>query len=258
MNGDLTILHGNNLPFMQYMQSGSVDLCVTDVPFNTGVRQERERIDGTEDHGYDDSFEDFIGFLRPRCEEIYRLLKPNGSLFLWADYHEIHYIKVMLDEIFGRKSFINEIIWAYDYGARSKTRWPAKHDNILWYAKNPKEYTFNYEAIDRIPFLSPDRQTKEDAALGKTPTDVWWQTIVPTQGHEKTGYATQKPIQLLNRIVRVHSNAGDVVFDPFAGSGTTGEAALMNNRRAILIDENAEAVEVMRKRFAKPIQRSLF
>ena len=141
------------------------------------------------------------------------------------DYREVHYCKVLLDEVFGRDSFINEIVWAYDYGARSKSRWPAKHDNILWYAKDPEDYTFNYEDVDRIPYMAPGLVSPEKAARGKTPTDVWWHTIVPTNGREKTGYPTQKPLGIVERIVRVHSNPGDVVLDFFAGSGTTGEAA---------------------------------
>ena len=181
-------------------------------------------------------------------EEAYRLLDERGSLFFHIDYREVHYCKVMLDEIFGRDSFINEIIWAYDYGGRPKTRWPAKHDNILWYAKDPDNYTFNYDAIDRIPYLAPGLVGPEKAARGKTPTDVWWRTIVA--GKEKTGYATQKPLAIVSRIVRVHSNAGDRVLDFFAGSGTLGEAAQREGRDFTLIDNNPEAVEVMRRRLA--------
>lgn len=247
------IVQSDNLKFLSDYDSWSVDLIVIDVPFNTGKRQERKRTDGTVDHGYDDYFEDYIGFMRQRIREAKRVLKDNGSLFFWADYREIHYAKVMLDQVFGRESFMNEIIWAYDYGGRSKSRWSAKHDNILWYAKNPKDYTFNYDAIDRIPYMAPNLQTPERAAIGKTPTDVWWHTIVPTNGKEKTGYATQKPLALLERIVKVHSNPGDIVMDFFAGSGTSGEAALKNGRSCVLCDINPEAIEVMNKRLSKYI-----
>ena len=157
---------------------------------------------------------------------------------------------MLLDEVFGRDSFINEIVWAYDYGARSKSRWPAKHDNILWYAKDPDDYTFNYEDVDRIPYMAPGLVGPDKAARGKTPTDVWWHTIVPTNGKEKTGYPTQKPLGIVERIVRVHSNPGDVVLDFFAGSGTTGEAAAKLGRGFILVDNNPEAIRVMEKRLA--------
>ena len=178
------------------------------------------------------------------------MLKSNGSFFLHVDYREVHYCKVLLDEIFGRESFINEIVWAYDYGGRSKSRWPAKHDNILWYAKDPEDYTFNYEDVDRIPYMAPDLVGADKAERGKTPTDVWRHTIVPTNGKEKTGYPTQKPLGIVERIVRVHSNPGDVVLDFFAGSGTTGEAAAKLGRGFILVDNNAEAIRVMEERLA--------
>jgi site-specific DNA-methyltransferase (adenine-specific) len=172
-------------------------------------------------------------------------------MFFHIDYREVHYCKIMLDDIFGRDCFQNEIIWAYDYGARAKQKWPAKHDNILWYTKNAQQYTYNLDACDRIPYMAPDLVGPEKAARGKTPTDVWWHTIVPTNGREKTGYATQKPLGILERIVRVHSNPGDLVLDFFAGSGTTGEAAAKHGRQFILIDSNTTAIEVMEKRLAK-------
>ena len=162
----------------------------------------------------------------------------------------MHYAKVMLDGIFGRDSFLNEIIWAYDYGARSRKRWSPKHDSILWYARDPANYTYRYEDIDRIPYLAPGLVSKEKAARGKTPTDVWWQTIVPTNGREKTGYPTQKPLAILERFVRVHSNPGDLLLDFCAGSGSWGEAAAKHGRRFLLVDNNPEAVAVMKKRLA--------
>jgi site-specific DNA-methyltransferase (adenine-specific) len=197
---------------------------------------------------YSDMFDDFLGFLRPRIEEAYRVLAPTGSFFFHIDYREVHYCKIMLDEIFGRECFQNEIIWAYDYGARTKKRWPAKHDNILWYSKDPEHYTFNIEECDRIAYMAPGLVGPEKAARGKTPTDVWWHTIVPTNGKERTGYATQKPLGILERIVKVHSNPGDTVLDFFAGSGTTGDAAARHGREFILVDSNPQAVELMRKR----------
>ncbi|MDR3734725.1 MAG: site-specific DNA-methyltransferase [Acidobacteriaceae bacterium] len=269
-----TIVQGDNLKVLQGLAAESVPLIYIDPPFNTGRRQTRtqmktvrddagdrtgfkgqryrtEKISGT---SYADSFDDFLGFIRPRLEEAYRVLAPAGSLFFHIDYREVHYCKVMLDEIFGRECFQNEIIWAYDYGARAKKRWPAKHDNILWYTKDPEQYTFNLDECDRIPYMAPGLVGAEKAARGKTPTDVWWHTIVSPTGKEKTGYATQKPLGVLERIVKVHSQPGELVLDFFAGSGTTGEAAAKNGRDFLLVDESEEAVAVMRKRLAPYLQ----
>ena len=262
------IILGDNLDVLSTMPDGAFQLIYIDPPFNTGKAQSRTRIRVSRDDAgdrtgfqgqrykthvlgssaYADAFDDYLAFLRPRLQEAHRVLDDQGSFFFHIDYREVHYCKVMLDEIFGRDSFINEIIWAYDYGARSKTRWSAKHDNILWYAKDPDRYTFNYDAIDRIPYLAPGLVGPEKAARGKTPTDVWWHTIVT--GKEKTGYSTQKPLDIIQRIVRVHSNPGDRLLDFFAGSGTLGEAAYREGREFLLVDNNPEAVAVMRKRLA--------
>jgi site-specific DNA-methyltransferase (adenine-specific) len=270
------IVQGDNLEVLRMMPTGSVALIYIDPPFNTGRRQTRLRMNTVRDlagdrvgfgghryrtellqgtsaasgeiAGYADQFDDFLGFLRPRLLEAYRVLTPTGSLFFHIDYREVHYCKVMLDEIFGRECFQNEIVWAYDYGARSTKRWPAKHDNILWYTRDPQRYTFNLDACDRIPYMAPGLVGAEKAARGKTPTDVWWHTIVSPTGREKTGYATQKPLGILERIVRVHSNPGELVLDFFAGSGTTGEAAAKNNRAFCMVDQSAEAIAVMEKR----------
>ena len=277
------IMQGDNLEALRRMESGSVALIYIDPPFNTGRRQTRLRMKTVQDDtgdrigfggrryrtelvdspnlpaeeiaGYADRFDDFLGFLRPRLVEARRVLTPTGSLFFHIDYREVHYCKVMLDQIFGRECFQNEIIWAYDYGARAKKRGPAKHDNILWYSRDPERYTFNLDASDRIPYMAPGLVGAEKAARGKTPTDVWWHTIVPTNGGEKTGYATQKPLGILERIVRVHSNPGDLVLDFFAGSGTTGEAAARNGRTFCLVDESAEAIAVMEKRLGVEVER---
>ena len=271
------ILEGENLAALRSLPDASVELIYIDPPFNTGVTQKRSRIRTVRDEEgdrtgfggnryrteelestpiYVDVFDDYIGFLRPRMMEARRILTATGSLFVHIDPREVHYVKVMLDEVFaldggaGRACFQNEIIWAYDYGARSTKRWPAKHDNILWYSKDPGSYTFNLDATDRIPYMAPGLVGAEKAARGKTPTDVWWHTIVSPTGKEKTGYPTQKPLGILERIVRVHSNPGDTVLDFFAGSGTTGVAALRNGRKYILIDENPGATTVMRQRLA--------
>ena len=253
----LRVVLSDNLVFLKDMPTESVDLIYIDPPFNTGKRQIRRRFHtegdvrvDEESYGYDDSFDDLADFLEPRICEAYRILKKDGSLFFHLDYREIHYCKVMIDKIFGRQSFMNEIIWAYDYGARSKKRWSAKHDNILWYAKNPNRYTFNYDDMDRIPYMAPELVGPEKAKRGKTPTDVWWHTIVSPNSHEKTGYATQKPRGIIDRIVKIHSNPGDMLMDFFAGSGTLGESAHALGRRCILVDNNAEAIAVMKRRFA--------
>jgi len=252
----IQVYFGDNLDVLKSIPSQSVDMIYIDPPFNTGVKQIRHRFHTEEgckvvenSYGYNDSFDDFIGFLKPRMEEAYRILKDHGSLFFHLDYREIHYCKVMLDTIFGRESFINEIIWAYDYGARSKKKWSAKHDNILWYAKNPENYIFNYDDMDRIPYMAPELVGPEKAARGKTPTDVWWHTIVSPNSKEKTGYATQKPLGIIKRIIKIHSREGDLVMDFFAGSGTLGEAAALLNRHCILVDQNPDAISVMKKRF---------
>ena len=268
--GPIEVLQGDNLELLRTFPDSSFDLIYVDPPFNTGHAQARTRIKTERDDdgdrvgfkgrryrttvvgssSYTDTFDDYMAFLVPRLEEAFRILKPTGSFFLHLDYREVHYAKIALDQIFGRDSFINEIIWSYDYGARATNRWSPKHDNILWYAKSPKNYCFNYDEIDRIPYMAPSLVGEEKAERGKTPTDAWWNTIVSPNGKEKTGYPTQKPLGILTRIVRVHSKPGDQLLDFFAGSGSFGEAAANFGRKATLIDENPEAIEVMRRRFA--------
>ncbi|TQJ30089.1 site-specific DNA-methyltransferase [Microbacterium sp. SLBN-146] len=197
---------------------------------------------------YDDRFDDYWGFLEPRLEEAWRLLAADGTLYLHLDYREAHYAKVLLDALFGRDRFLNELVWAYDYGAKSRRRWPTKHDTILVYVKDPARYWFDSESVDREPYMAPGLVTPEKAERGKLPTDVWWHTIVPTTGREKTGYPTQKPEGVLRRIVQASSRPGDRVLDFFAGSGTTGAVASALGRDAILVDDNPEAIEVMKRR----------
>lgn len=260
----------DNIDVLREIKAESVSLVYIDPPFNTGKTQRRTQISTTRDAGgdrvgfqgkryrteslstrqYKDFFSDYLAFLEPRLEEAHRVLAGNGTLYFHIDYREVHYCKVLLDGIFGRDCFLNEVIWAYDYGARTKRRWPAKHDNILVYVKNPEDYVFNYEDIDRIPYMAPGLVGPEKAARGKLPTDTWWHTIVPTNGREKTGYPTQKPLGILRRIILASSNPGDVVLDFFAGSGTTGEACLELNRKFTLVDNNLQAMEVMARRFA--------
>ncbi len=263
------IYFSDNLPVLQRIPQESIDLIYIDPPFNTGRKQKRTQIvtqqssDGdrtgfkgrryrTTNVGmseYEDVFDDYLGFLEPRLDQAFRILTPSGTLYFHIDYREVHYCKVLLDKIFGRDCFLNEIIWAYDYGGRTKKKWPPKHDNILVYVKNPAQYTFNLTDIDRIPYMAPGLVGPEKASRGKLPTDTWWHTIVSTNSKEKTGYPTQKPLAILNRIVRASSNPGEKVLDFFAGSGTTGMSCLQLDRRFILVENNPQALEIMKIRF---------
>lgn len=265
------IILQENLSFLKDRVGDHFDLIYIDPPFNTGKNRILTTLKTNRDDkgdrvgfqnkkykteklgtlSYSDKNTDYIRFLQLRLQEAHRILKSTGSLFLHLDYREVHYAKVLLDSIFGRECFMNEIIWAYDYGGRSKKRWSPKHDNILWYAKDPNNYTFNYEDIDRVPYMAPKLVGKEKAARGKTPTSVWWHTIVPTNSKERTGYPTQKPLGLLKRLVAVHSNPGDNLLDFFAGAGTLGEAAGELDRRFVLVDNNKEALEIMKKRLER-------
>jgi site-specific DNA-methyltransferase (adenine-specific) len=262
------VIFGDNLAVLRTLPDASVNLIYIDPPFNTGKVQKRTQVKAVRStdggrcgfHGasydriavgtkaYADSFDDFLGFLEPRLREAWRLLAADGTLYFHIDYREVHYCKVLLDAIFGRESFLNEVIWAYDYGARTRKKWPPKHDNILVYVKDPRRYVFNVDAIERIPYLAPTLVGAEKAARGKLPTDTWWHTIVPTNSREKTGYPTQKPMGILRRVIAASSRPGDLVLDFFAGSGTTGAVAGALERHYLLIDRNPEAVEVMRRR----------
>jgi site-specific DNA-methyltransferase (adenine-specific) len=260
----------DNLDILRRLADGSVDLVYVDPPFNTGKRQARTQLrtrrsedgdrTGFQGHRYEtirgatrsfeDRFDDYLAFLEPRLVEIRRVLARHGSLYLHLDWREAHGAKLFLDALFGREQFLNEIIWAYDYGGRSRDRWPAKHDTILVYAREVGRHVFDTEAVDRIPYMAPGLVSKEKAARGKLPTDVWWHTIVPTNGRERTGYPTQKPVGILRRIVAASSRPGAVVLDCFAGSGTTAAACLELGRRFLLVDESPEALRVMARRFA--------
>lgn len=273
------VIHADNLDVLPTLPDGRFTLVYLDPPFNTGRSQTRQSTRHVRQGGadvaapapsgtitgfagkryerirgdlmrYDDRFDDYWSFLEPRLAEAWRLLADDGTLYLHLDYREAHYAKVLLDALFGRECFLNELIWAYDYGGKSKRRWPTKHDTILVYVKDPGAYFFDSEAVDREPYMAPGLVTPEKAERGKLPTDVWWHTIVSPTGREKTGYPTQKPEGVLRRIVQASSRPGDWVLDAFAGSGTTGAVARSLGRRFVLVDEHAEAIEVMRRRFA--------
>jgi site-specific DNA-methyltransferase (adenine-specific) len=267
-DSDSQIVLGDNLDVLPSLQSKAFQLIYIDPPFNTGKAQTRKTLQTVPDQdgdrtgfmgrryktrllaesSYLDEFEDYLAFLDPRLREAHRLLTPSGTFYFHIDYREAHYCKLLLDEIFGRECFLNEIIWAYDYGARSKRRWPAKHDTILVYVKDPAAYYYDAEAVDREPYMAPGLVTAEKAAKGKLPTDVWWHTIVPTNGREKTGYPTQKPEGIIRRMIQASTRPGDWCLDFFAGSGTVGAVAAQLDRRYMLIDCNPEAVRVMQER----------
>ena len=260
-SSSIQIFHGDNLEILKTLPDGCVDLVYSDPPFGTQKKQQRVLVQSKGGFGgdrevigeygsFEDSFDDYIGFMRPRLEQAHRVLKPTGSIYIHLDYHEVHYVKVLMDEIWGRKNFLGEIIWQYEWGAKSKRKWSAKHDNILYYAKDIKSYTFNFDKVPRVPYLAPDLVGPEKAAKGKTCTDVWWHTIVGTNSKEKQNYATQKPLGILRRIVDVSSNPGDLCLDFFAGSGSFGAACQELGRKCILIDNNPQAIDIMRKRLS--------
>ncbi len=273
---DDLVLIGDNLPIMQSLPEATFDLVYMDPPFNTGRTQARRTLHMTHDPegghvgfggrrysstvlerlSYDDAFDDYLDFLAPRLQRARVLLAPHGTLYFHIDYREAHYCKLLLDEIFGRDAFLNELIWSYDYGAKPRRRWPAKHDTILVYVRTPGAHHFDAEAVEREPYMAPGLVTPEKAARGKRPTDVWFHTIVPTNGREKTGYPTQKPEGVLRRMVAASSRPGGWCLDPFAGSGTLGAVCRELGRRFVLIDESPVALEVMRRRFGDPTPAS--
>ena len=272
-----TVVNGDNLESLKKLESSSIQLIYTDPPFNTGDVQRMKRVksklndsgsvgfagsryshETVSDISYLDSFNDYIdGWLGPRLQECHRVLTDDGTLYLHLDQREVHYAKVYLDRLFGRQCFLNEIIWSYDFGGRGKRCWPKKHDNILVYVKDPDKYIFNYDDVDRIPYMAPDLAGPEKAAKGKFPTDVWWQTIVPTNGKERTGYPNQKPIQLATRIIKASSHENGTVLDFCGGSGTVGEASEHLNRHWILFESNEEAISVMKERFDRVMPQSV-
>ena len=262
------ILTGDCLGVLPRFPEGSFQLAYLDPPFNTGREQRRRTLTVASDpdgdrvgfqgrryrtrllaeSSYRDSFDDYLTFLEPRLREVRRLLAETGTLYFHIDYREAHYCKLLLDELFGRECFLNEIVWAYDYGARPKGRWPAKHDTIHVYVKHPRRYFFEADAVEREPYMAPGLVTAEKAARGKLPTDVWFHTIVSPTGREKTGYPTQKPEGIVRRMVQASTRPGDWCLDPFCGSGTLGAVAAKLGRRYVLVDSNPEAVRIARER----------
>ncbi|HKO28361.1 MAG TPA: site-specific DNA-methyltransferase [Solirubrobacteraceae bacterium] len=269
---DDLVIAGENVDVLAALPEGFFDLIYMDPPFNTGRAQARRSLSVVADAqgdrvgfggrryrsellrtlAYDDAFDDYLRFLAPRLERARDLLAPHGTLYFHIDYREAHYCKLLLDEVFGRDAFLNEVIWSYDYGAKPRRRWPAKHDTILVYVRTPGGHWFDAEAVEREPYMAPGLVSAEKAARGKRPTDVWFHTIVPTNGREKTGYPTQKPEGVLRRMVAASSRPAGWCLDPFAGSGTLGAVCRGLGRRFVLVDRNPVAIEVMQTRLASP------
>jgi len=272
---DDLLVHGDAAEILPRLPDGAFTLIAIDPPFNTGRRRQLRSVRATADpdgthvgfggrayrtepvasEAYDDAFDDYLGFLRPHLVESRRLLSERGTLYVHLDWREAHYVKVALDEIFGREAFLNEIVWAYDYGGRSRRRWPAKHDTILVYVRDPDRYHFDAQAVDREPYMAPGLVTREKAARGKLPTDVWWHTIVPTNSHERTGYPTQKPEGIVRRMVSASTVPGDWCLDFFCGSGTLGAVAAALGRRYVLVDRNPPAIGIAEDRLTMTANR---
>jgi site-specific DNA-methyltransferase (adenine-specific) len=271
---DDLIIHGDNAPVMAMLPEGAFDVIYLDPPFNTGHAQARRTLSVVASPegertgfggrryqarllntlSFEDSFGDYLDFLEPRLRRARELLAPHGTLYFHIDYREAHYCKLLLDEIFGREAFLNELIWAYDYGAKPRRRWPAKHDTILVYVRTPGAHYFDADGVDREPYMAPGLVDAEKARRGKRPTDVWFHTIVPTNGAEKTGYPTQKPEGVLRRIVAASSRPGGWCLDPFAGSGTLGAVCRKLGRRFVLVDSSPVAVQTMSDRLSPASQ----
>jgi len=269
---DDLVIGGDNMDVLSRLPDAAFDLVYADPPFNTGRAQARRTLsvaascDGDRvgfggrryrstllrTLSYDDAFVGYLEFLEPRLRRCRDLLARHGTLYFHIDYREAHYCKLLLDEIFGRDAFLNELIWAYDYGAKPRRRWPAKHDTILVYVRTPGEHWFDADAVEREPYMAPGLVSAEKATRGKRPTDVWFHTIVPTNGREKTGYPTQKPEGVLRRFVAASSRPGAWCLDPFAGAGTLGAVCQALGRRFVLVDNNPVALDVIRARLGCP------
>lgn len=268
---DDLLIEADNADVLDRLPAGAFDMVYVDPPFNTGRRRERRTLRTVADEGgdrtgfggrryrsevvgisaYDDAYDDYLEFLGPRLRAAQRLLADHGTLYVHLDPREAHYVKVFLDGVFGRECFLNELVWAYDYGGKARRRWPAKHDTILVYVKDPARYHFDDAEVERVPYMAPSLVGAEKAARGKRITDVWWHTVVPTNGAEKTGYATQKPVGIVRRMVVASSRPGGWCLDFFAGSGTLGAAATALGRRFVLVDSSPEAIAVANARLGK-------
>ena len=238
------------------------DLIYMDPPFCSGADYAQTfNINGIQHavKGFGDIFtvDDYLQFIYERIVLLKDVLNPSGSIFVHCDYQQSHNIRAILDEVFGEKRFRNEIIWHYTGGGRSKKYFSRKHDSIFWYT-NGDTWTFNTEEI-RIPYKPTSGYAKGGITSksgkkylpnpkGTLPDDTWDIPILNPLAKERTGYPTQKPLTLLDRIILACSNPGDLILDPFMGSGTTGISAIKNNRRFIGLDQNWNSIHLMRRR----------
>lgn len=254
------IIRADNLTFMARLPGQCCDLIYVDPPFCTG--KERTRGDGRHkfaDH-WPGGLKAYLDFLQPRLEQMHRILKPAGSLYVHLDWRAVHYVKVLLDDIFGEGQFLNEIIWSYRTGGLSKRWFARKHDTILLYARQAGKHKFKVLRAgafrtDGMNFDEQGRPYKQTRAGrlyfhpdGPALTDVWEIPFLSTVSLERTGYPTQKPEALLERIIEASSEPGDLVADFFCGSGTTAAVAKRLGRRWLTCDISPEAVRMARKR----------
>ena len=291
-----TLFLEDNLPVLRGLDSDSIDLIATDPPFNKGV----PAFEGTTKAGQNVEFKDvwnwnddvhvewtnaisgrhpslyaaidaanrtagydmgaFLCWMGVRVLEMHRVLKPTGSLYLHCDQTASHYLKAMMDAIFGRKNFRNEIIWSYRTGGASKRYWPRKHDSILFYVKSD---SYEHSPIQERIFYDKKFFTQKVDAEGNYYADVYvrdvWDDIKPiiSVSKERTGYPTQKPLALYKRMIQASSNPGDMVLDPFAGCATTCVAAEQLGRQWIGIDIREESGDVIRERLENEVNGSM-
>ena len=224
----------------------------------TGFAGRRYRTQEVGSLAYDDAFDDYVGFLAPRLRHARRLLADHGTLYVHLDPRESHYVKVHLDTLFGRDCFLNEIVWAYDYGAKTRRRWPAKHDTILVYVKDRDAYHFDDAEVERDPLPGARRSwgRRRRRAASASPTRGFTPSSRPT-AREKTGYPTQKPEGVVRRMVAASSRPGGWCLDFFAGSGTLGAVAAALGRRFVLVDCHPDAIGIASRRLAGDAHHTL-
>lgn len=266
------IYQGDCLIKLKEVEDKSIDLIYLDPPFFTGKAQIQKTRDNSKEYLFDDKWEDldqYLNFLKERIIECKRTLKDTGSIFLHCDKNASHYLRVLLDEVFGSENFVNEIIWTYKRWSNAKKGLLNAHQNIFFYSKTNK-YQFFTQFTDYSPTTNIDQilQARErnehnktvykkdesgkivtgKEKLGVPLSDVWDIPYLNPKAEERVGYPTQKPVILLERIIKLVTEEGDLVLDPFCGSGTTLIAASINKRQYIGIDALKEAVELSKKR----------
>ncbi|WP_077737164.1 DNA-methyltransferase [Bacillus sonorensis] len=276
----MTVLLGDCLEQLQNIPEESVDLIYLDPPFFTQRKQKLKTRDNSKEYSFDDSWEsieDYKQFIKDRLEACKKVLKKTGSIFLHCDKSASHYLRVALDEVFGMNNFQSEIIWTYKRWSNSKKGLLNNHQNIYFYSKS-KSFKFNtiytdYAATTNIDQILQERVRDENSkskykvdengqvVLGKEKkgvplSDVWNIPFLNPKAKERTGYPTQKPILLLEQIIKIVTDEGDTVLDPFCGSGTTLVAADLLGRNYIGIDVSEDAIELTQERLNNPIKTS--